>query len=133
MVERGTVDGLGWPLWGIEAWGWHKVLKYRVDPGFYSAEVSVLVNNDTWKKLSKAQQDVVTGAMLELEEEFPKIRAANDAAARKIQADAGIQVIQLPPAEAAKWLKVAEDAGWEDVLKKDPQNGPRIRELTTRK
>ena len=133
MVERGTVDGLGWPLWGIEAWGWHKVLKYRVEPGFYSAEVSVLVNLDTWKKMSKPQQDVINAAMMELEENFPKIRAANDEAARKVQSDAGIQVIQLSPEETAKWLKVAEDAGWEDVMKKDPENAPRVRELTTKK
>lgn len=133
MVERGTVDGLGWPLWGIEAWGWHKVLKYRVEPGFYSAEISVLANLDTWKKLSKAQQDVVTAAMLALEEEFPKIRAANDEAARKVQSDAGIEVIRLSPAEAAKWLKTAEEAGWEDVAKKDPENAARIRALTTKK
>ncbi len=132
-VERGVVDGLGWPLWGIEAWGWQKILKYRIEPGFYSADVSVLVNLDTWKRLTKPQQDVLTSAMIELENEFPKLRAKNDEAARKIQADAGIQVITLPPAEAAKWLKAAEDAGWDDLMKKDPVNAPKVRALTTGK
>jgi TRAP-type C4-dicarboxylate transport system substrate-binding protein len=132
-VERGVVDGLGWPLWGIEAWGWQKILKYRIEPGFYSADVSVLVNLDTWKKLAKPQQDVLTAAMIELENEFPKLRAKNDEAARKIQADAGIQVITLPPSEAAKWLKAAEDAGWDDLMKKDPVNAPKLRALTTGK
>jgi TRAP-type C4-dicarboxylate transport system substrate-binding protein len=128
-VERGVVDGLGWPLWGIEAWGWQKILKFRIEPGVYSADVSVLVNLDRWKKLTKAQQDVLTQAMIELENEFPMIRAKNDDAARKIQADAGMQVIKLPDAEAAKWLKAAEDAGWDDVTKKDPANAPKIRAL----
>jgi TRAP-type C4-dicarboxylate transport system substrate-binding protein len=128
-VERGVVDGLGWPLWGIEAWGWQKVLKFRIEPGVYSADVSVLVNLDRWKKLSAAQRGVLTQAMIELENEFPKLRAKNDDAARKIQADAGMQVIKLPDAEAAKWLKAAEDAGWDDVTKKDPANAPKIRAL----
>jgi TRAP-type C4-dicarboxylate transport system substrate-binding protein len=132
-VERGVVDGLGWPLWGIEAWGWHKILKYRVEPGFYSADVSVLVNLTTWKKLSGAQRDVLTKAMIALEEEFPKVRAANDDRARKIQADAGMQTIKLVGGDADKWLKAAEDAGWRDVMKKDPENGPKIRALTTKK
>ena len=132
-VERGVVDGLGWPLWGIEAWGWQKILKFRIEPGFYSADVSVLVNLDTWKKLAKPQQDVLTQAMIELENAFPQLRSKNDEAARKIQADAGIQVIKLPDAEAAKWLKAAEDAGWDDVTKKDPVNAPKIRALTTKK
>jgi TRAP-type C4-dicarboxylate transport system substrate-binding protein len=132
-VERGVVDGLGWPLWGIEAWGWHKILKYRIEPGFYSADVSVLVNLDRWKKLTKPQQGVLTRAMMALEEEFPKTRAQNDEEARKIQASAGVQTIRLEGAEAEKWLKAAETAGWEDVLKKDPENGPKIRALTTKK
>ncbi|MGH7003186.1 MAG: TRAP transporter substrate-binding protein DctP, partial [Alphaproteobacteria bacterium] len=133
MVERGTVDGLGWPLWGIEAWGWHKVLKYRIEPGFYSSDISVLVNLDRWKKLTKPQQDVLTGAMIDMETEFPALREKNNAAASKIQADAGMQPLKLPDAEAAKWLKTAEDAGWEDLMKKDPVNAPKLRALTTGK
>ncbi len=133
MVERGTVDGLGWPLWGIEGWGWHKVLKYRLEPGFYSSDISVLINLDTWKKLSKAQQAVLDQAMMDMENEFPKIRAANDEASRKVQADAGMQPMKLDDAEAAKFLKAAEDAGWDDIIKKDPENGPKIRALTTKK
>lgn len=131
-VERGVVDGLGWPLWGIEAWGWHKVLKYRIEPGFYSSDISALVNLTTWKKMSKAQQDVMTSAMMDMENEFPGIREKNNEAARKIQADAGMQVIKLSDAEAAKWQKAAIDAGWEDLNKKDPVNTPKIRALTTK-
>ena len=43
-LERGVVDGYGWPITGIFDLGWHEKTKYRVDPGFYTAEVSVLVN-----------------------------------------------------------------------------------------
>jgi TRAP-type C4-dicarboxylate transport system substrate-binding protein len=93
----------------------------------------VLVNLDTWKKLAKPQQDVLTQAMIELENSFPLQREKNNEAARKIQADAGIQVIKLPDAEAAKWLKAAEEAGWDDVTKKDPVNAPKLRALTTKK
>lgn len=133
MVERGVVDGLGWPLWGIEAWGWHKVLKYRIEPGFYSSDISVLVNLDRWKKLSPAQQGVLTEAMIQMETDFPAFRDKNNDAARKVQSDAGMQIIKLPDAEAAKWVKTAIDAGWEDLMKKDPVNTPKIRELTTKK
>ena len=69
-LERGVFDGLGWPLWGIHAWGWQKVLKYRVEPGFFTAELSVLVNLDTWKKLTPAQQKVLHDVQIRLENEF---------------------------------------------------------------
>lgn len=130
-VERGVVDGLGWPLWGIEAWGWHKVLKYRIEPGFYSAEVSVLVNLDRWKALSKEQKSVLTDAMIKLETDFGKLRESKNDTARKLQSEAGIQVIKLSAAEAERWRKAAEDAGWDDITKKDPVNAAKIRALTT--
>jgi hypothetical protein len=44
-----VVDGYGWPVTGIFDLGWEKVTKYRLEPAFYSVEVNVLVNLDTWK------------------------------------------------------------------------------------
>ncbi len=32
-LERGVVQGYGWPLWGINDFGWDKLTKMRVDPG----------------------------------------------------------------------------------------------------
>ena len=48
-LERGVVDGYGWPIGGIFDSNWQERTKYRVDPGFYDAEVSLLVNLDVWK------------------------------------------------------------------------------------
>src|SRR5262245_19255167 len=55
-LERGVVDGYGWPITGIFDLGWHEKTKYRVDPGFYSAEVSILINKSALAKLSDAQK-----------------------------------------------------------------------------
>ena len=55
-LERGVVDGYGWPITGIFDLGWHEKTKYRVDPGFYSAEVSDPDQQDAWDKLNDAQQ-----------------------------------------------------------------------------
>ncbi len=61
-LERGVVDGYGWPITGIFDLGWHEKTKYRVDPGFYSVEVSILVNKTAWDKLSDAQKAVLRKA-----------------------------------------------------------------------
>src|SRR5713226_2565828 len=61
-LERGVVDGYGWPITGIFDLGWHEKTKFRVDPGFYTAEVSVLVNKTTWDKLTDAQKAVLRKA-----------------------------------------------------------------------
>jgi TRAP-type C4-dicarboxylate transport system substrate-binding protein len=39
MLERNTVDGYGWPARGIFDFSWQKVTKYRIDPGFYNADI----------------------------------------------------------------------------------------------
>lgn len=132
-LERGVADGYGWALWGIGGWGWEKVTKYRVEPGFWLADIQAMVNLDTWKKLTPAQQKVLEDAQIKLENDFIKLREVNDAQERAFQAKAGIQVISFEGADREKFIKAAEQAGWDDVLKKDPVNGPKMRELTTKR
>ena len=56
-LERGVVDGYGWPVTGIFDLGWEKVTKFRMEPAFYSVEVGVLVNLDTWKGLDRRAEE----------------------------------------------------------------------------
>jgi TRAP-type C4-dicarboxylate transport system substrate-binding protein len=58
-LERGVVDGYGWPITGVFDLGWNERTKYRVDPGFYSAEVSILINQSVWDKLNDKQKAVL--------------------------------------------------------------------------
>src|ERR1700737_2292129 len=61
-LERGVVDGYGWPITGVFDLGWNEKTKYRVDPGFYTAEVSILINKATWGRLNDAQKKVIADA-----------------------------------------------------------------------
>ena len=36
-LERGVVDGYGWPVTGIFDLGWEKVTKFRLEPAFYAS------------------------------------------------------------------------------------------------
>ena len=38
-LERGVIDGYGWPIHALFDLNWHEKTKFRVDPGFYNAEV----------------------------------------------------------------------------------------------
>src|SRR6185436_2021058 len=58
-LERGVVDGYGWPVGGIFDLNWQEKTKYRVDPGFYDAEVSLVANLKKWKSLTQAQKDLL--------------------------------------------------------------------------
>src|SRR5262252_6680631 len=94
-LERGVVDGYGWPITGIFDLGWNEKTKFRVDPGFYTAEVSVLVNKASWDKLNDAQRAVLRKAADVGEAEAVAEFEAENAKETKRQADAGIQTIAL--------------------------------------
>jgi TRAP-type C4-dicarboxylate transport system substrate-binding protein len=132
-LERGVVDGYGWPITGIFDLGWHEKTKYRVDPGFYTVEVSILVNKTTWDKLTDAQKAVLRKAAERGEAEAAAEFGAENAKDTKRQADAGIQTIKFDGAVAEAYRAKAYQAGWDGVIKQSPEHGPKIKEFFAKK
>jgi TRAP-type transport system periplasmic protein len=128
-LERGVVDGYGWPITGVFDLGWNEKTKYRVDPGFYTAEVSVLVNKNTWDKLSDAQKNVLRKAAERGEAEAVAEFAAENERETKRQAAAGIQTIKFDPAKADTYLAKAYQAGWDGIIRQSPVAGPKLKEF----
>jgi TRAP-type C4-dicarboxylate transport system substrate-binding protein len=132
-LERNVVDGYCWPSVGIGDWGWQKQTKYVVDPGFYNVPNPLLVNLKIWNNLPQKLRDLLKEAAIEAEK---TVVAYFDDLAKKerpILFKEGIQVIDLPPAEKEKFLKVAYEEGWKDILGKSPQVGAKLKELLTKK
>ena len=127
-LERGVVDGYGWPITGIFDLGWDKVTRFRMEPPFYSVEVNVLLNLDVWGSLSEAQRQVLMNAALWLEDLDSEKEAAIKAE-RERQAGAGIQALDFGPEASKAFLQRAYDVAWESVIKRAPQTGPRLRQL----
>jgi TRAP-type transport system periplasmic protein len=128
-LERGVVDGYGWPITGVFDLGWNEKTKYRVDPGFYTAEVSVLVNKATWDKLSDAQKDVLRKAGAAGEGEAGSEFAAENDKETKRQAAGGIQTITLSPGVAEVYIAKAYQAGWDGVIRQSAETGPKLKAL----
>src|SRR5215831_2435117 len=131
-LERGVVDGYGWPIGGIFDANWQERTKFRVDPGFYDAEVSLIVNLDAWKKLTPAQREFLTRQALSLESrnEYWKVYGQQET---ERQAKAGIQVITLNGAQAKQYVDQAYETGWAGIIKVSPQHGPKMRQLFTKR
>jgi len=128
-LERGVVDGYGWPITGVFDLGWNEKTKYRVDPGFYTAEVSVLVNKATWDKLNDAQKDVLRKAGAAGEGEAGAEFAAENDKETKRQAAGGIQTITLKPGVAEVYVAKAYEAGWDGVIRQSAETGPKLKAL----
>jgi TRAP-type C4-dicarboxylate transport system substrate-binding protein len=131
-LERNVVDGYCWPSTGIRNWGWQKQTKYVVDPGFYNVPNPLLINLTTWNKLPKKIQDILTEASIEAEKKVVAFFEDSERNERPLLAKEGIETIALAPAEAQKFLTVAYDEGWKDIMQKNPQTGPELKKLLTK-
>ncbi|MFW6054995.1 MAG: TRAP transporter substrate-binding protein DctP [Thermodesulfobacteriota bacterium] len=128
-LERGVVEGYGWPATKISDFGWHEVTEYVIDPGFYQVDVGIVINLDFWNSLPDDLKKVFNEVAKEVE------REAADHYARLIEEERdfivanGVEVIEFTGEDRETYLKTAYEVGWEDVLKKSPENGARIKEL----
>ena len=127
-LERGVVDGYGWPIQGIFDANWQEKTKYRVDPGFYSAEVSLVMNLAKWKSLTQPQRDLLMRQMVAAEAENDSWKVLNDNDTKR-QAQAGIQVITFDAATSKQYVDKAYAVAWEALTKVSPQYAPQMRML----
>lgn len=130
-LERGVVDGYGWPIGGIFDLNWHEKTKFRVDPGFYMAEVSVVMNLDAWKKLAPKQRDYLQKQMLASEALNDDWKRDNEEETKR-QATAGIQTIKFDAATSKQYLDKAYEVGWASAIKASPEYGPKLKQLLSR-
>ena len=128
-LERGVVDGYGWPLIGIFDLGWGGDTKFRVDPGFYNVVVNVLVNQTKWKALRDDQRAFLTRMGDWLETENTRWAAEKIASETKRQNDAGIKIVNLGP----DYLKLAYSSYWAELTKRAPESIGILRPLLERK
>ncbi len=132
-LERGVVDGYIFPAALITDWGWEKLTKYIVNPGFYNGANVVLVNKNKWDQLPDYLQKLLVeadddAARFAKQRTADRIKEANETF-KKL----GIQFIDLPPAEAKKVTDAAYSALWDIIIEKSPANGPKLREMVSKK
>jgi TRAP-type C4-dicarboxylate transport system substrate-binding protein len=127
-LERGVIDGYGWPIHALFDLNWQEKTKYRVDPGFYNAEVGLIMNLDKYKGLPpKARQFLDRKALAyEQQNDFWKSYNQNEA---KRQAEAGIQVITFDAATNKAYVEKAKEIGWANAIKASPQYGEQLKKV----
>lgn len=65
-LQRGTIDGLIFPIYSTRAYRLHEVIKYITSPPIYSPGfVDMFMSKKTWEKLSKENQDAINRASKE--------------------------------------------------------------------
>jgi len=119
-LERGLVDGVVWPVVGAPDLGWHKFVKYRVEPTVNQVEIVALVNLAKWNGLSKEAQDILTKAAIEHERESYAFFQDLQKSERQMLIDGGIEIIELQGAAADAYVDTAVNSAWKRLDERAP-------------
>jgi TRAP-type C4-dicarboxylate transport system substrate-binding protein len=129
-LEKGVVDGAGFPVFGALDYKWYEVSKFQLRPAFGEVVDCVLVNLDSWSKLPKDLQNLIMQVTMEMEEEGYKDLTTKMKEEEDKLVGLGMKLSVLPPAEADKYIKTYYDRTWEEiVLKYSSDSGPRLKKL----
>lgn len=127
-LERGVVDGYGWPSVGLLDLGWQEKTKYRVEPGFYNVEVSFFMNKNSWAKLNDEQKAFLQ-KQIEWVESLNEAELVRGEQEKQRQEDAGVKVLKLSDEASADLINKAYASGWESLHKVSPKNAAEIERL----
>jgi len=127
-LERGVVQGYGFPAWGVQDLGWDKLTKVRVEPGFYNVVVNVLMNKDRYDALTPEQRKIIDDSAAWFEAEMVSFQAEKSAEHRAAQDAAGIKSVDL----GAEFATTAANLYWETLASENPETVKELRGLLQR-
>ncbi len=129
-LERGMVDGFGWPLLGAREDGWTEHCKYVIDHSFYGMDATILFNQDAWNKIPKPIQDDLTNLTIKYERDMVAHFQQENDKEREMLKKTGVKFITFSEAEGKKYVQMAYDAYWDDLAKKVPNLIPDLKKLS---
>ncbi|QPM90912.1 TRAP transporter substrate-binding protein DctP [Pseudooceanicola algae] len=118
-LERGVVDGTGWPVTGLRDFGWDKFVKYRIDPGFFQTDVLISMNLDSWDGLSPEAKEIIQQAAIEHEQTSYEANIALNEEETAIMAENGMETIELTGEQRELFLTTAYDIAWARLQSRD--------------
>jgi TRAP-type C4-dicarboxylate transport system substrate-binding protein len=132
-LEKGVVDGAGWPVLGVLDYRWYEVAKYAVRPTFGMLTYPIFFNLDAWKRLSDQQRAILLQEGRKAEDSFfPEwTRLADDEAAKL--AERGVQITYVGPEKKDGLNKALVDTLFQLGTQYNPKDVGELREFAKAK
>ena len=126
-LERNMIQGIGWPIVGLEDASWHQHISYRIDPGVFSSDVGIIFNQRRWEQLPEPVRKLLMSALIEYEtssyRRFEQLTREQDERLRSL----GMRVLKLDQAGADKYRKLAHDVIWRRLQQRSPEYYAQLR------
>lgn len=126
-LERNMIQGVGWPIIGLEDASWQQHLKYRIDPGVFSSDVGIIFNKEKWDELPAIVRNILHDAALKYEtdsyQRFQDLTRTLDKRMREL----GMKVITLEGEGNRKYSQLANDVIWQRLKRRSPEHYGELR------
>ena len=109
--------------------GWPEVCRYIIDPRIYQMNIEALINLDTWRKLPERFQRLMTDCMIENEKRYLAIMTELAEKEYHDMQEKGMKLIRFSPQETRWYVELAYQAGWDEVVKQNPELGPKLKRM----
>jgi TRAP-type transport system periplasmic protein len=111
-LERGIVNATGWTQIGLLDLRWNEFVNWRVEPCFFSTDLGVIINLDSWNELSEEAREILQEVAIE--HEIASAEAHQERRDREFEQldGAGMGVVELEGEAAANYLRGAREETW---------------------
>jgi TRAP-type C4-dicarboxylate transport system substrate-binding protein len=128
-MERGVVDGLGWPDIGLLDFKFYEQAKFVMLPDFYQLRTVTLINPNSFNGLPEELQGVLTEASASADAIGAKwAKEKRDAEHKEMEA-AGVEFVSLSDAEGTEFRALTEEKLWANISSNAPEDAARLKPL----
>lgn len=111
-LERNVVNATGWTEIGLADLNWDRFVNYRIEPSFFSTDMGVIVNLESWNGLSKEAQDVLQQVAIEHERNSALELAELAKVQREEMIANGMNIVDLKGDVREEYSQAAREATW---------------------
>ncbi len=122
-LQNGVVDATGWTQIGLIDLRWNEFLNYRIEPCFFSTDLGVIINLETWEGLTPEAQEILQSVAIQHEiDSVNALREKRDEDFAALE-EGGMQVVELEGEARANYLAAARTTTWErmrELMEENP-------------
>ncbi|MDH3236320.1 MAG: TRAP transporter substrate-binding protein DctP [Alphaproteobacteria bacterium] len=128
-MDKGVIQGYGWPEYGMTGLGMQRVTKYRLDPTYYRGNILTLINARKWDSLPANVKAFLNKEVIAYEAVSAKWVRAQVNREQGILKKAGMQVLTLNAALSSKYRAIAHEIAWKRLARRSPKHAAKLRAL----
>lgn len=111
-LERNVVNATGWTEIGLADLNWDRFLNYRIEPSFFSTDMGVIINMDSWNALSDDAKAILQEVAIEHERDSALTLAEDAKTQREEMIDNGMEIVDLEGEVREQFSESAREATW---------------------